>query len=230
MNIRILQGIYGASQAKGLAVVIDVFRAFSVECYLMEAGAGCILPVGSKETAYRLKEEHPDYVLVGERHGMILPGFDFGNSPSQISGAVLTGRTIVHTTSAGTQGIVAASKGAGEILTGSLVNARAIASYIKKRDPEEVSIICMGLEAVEESPEDTLCGEYIKALLEERELDMEQGLKAVREHREGRKFFNPETQHIFPEQDFYMSTDLDRFDFVLRVEQVGPDIFRSVRV
>ena len=35
MNIQILEMIEGARQAKGLTVIIDVFRAFSLECYLM---------------------------------------------------------------------------------------------------------------------------------------------------------------------------------------------------
>ena len=36
MKIQILQMIEGARKARGLTVVIDVFRAFSLECYLME--------------------------------------------------------------------------------------------------------------------------------------------------------------------------------------------------
>ena len=35
MNIRILHGLEGAKQAIGVTVIIDVFRAFTVEMYLM---------------------------------------------------------------------------------------------------------------------------------------------------------------------------------------------------
>lgn len=229
MQIELLQMIDGAKKAKGLTVIIDVFRAFSLECYLMAAGAGRILPVGAKETAYRLKEEHPDYILVGERHGVILPGFDYGNSPSQTEGVDFGGRTLVHTTSAGTQGIVNAS-GADEILTGSLANAGAIARYIKSKGCEQVSLVCMGLEGRSESPEDTLCGRYIKSLLEDRPLDMETELKKLREESQARKFFVPETQHIFPEGDYWRCVDVDRFDFVLKVEQLSEDIFEVHRI
>ncbi len=52
-------------------------------------------------------------------------------------------KRIIHTTSAGTQGITNASH-ADEIITGSLVNAKAIAAYIKQKNPEEVSLVCMG--------------------------------------------------------------------------------------
>ena len=69
MNIEILQGAEQAKRAAGIAVVIDVFRAFSLECYLMSFGCHKILPVGQVETARSLKDRHPEYVLIGERHG-----------------------------------------------------------------------------------------------------------------------------------------------------------------
>ena len=103
MNIQILEMIEGARQAKGLTVIIDVFRAFSLECYLMAKHPAQLCPVGAKETAYAWKENHPEAVLIGERHGVILPGFQYGNSPSQIADVDLEGKTLIHTTSAGTQ-------------------------------------------------------------------------------------------------------------------------------
>ena len=77
---------------------------------MMAGGAERVLPVGAKETACRLKEEHPDYLLAGERHGAILPGFDMGKSPAQAEKMDLEGKTIIHTTSAGTQGVANARK------------------------------------------------------------------------------------------------------------------------
>lgn len=229
MNIELLQMIEGAKQAKGLTVIIDVFRAFSLECYLTAAKAGRILPVGAKETAYALKEKHPEYVLVGERHGVILPGFDYGNSPSQVEHADIAGRTLIHTTSAGTQGIINAS-GAEKILTGSLVNAKAIARYIQKKGCEQVSLVCMGLEGRSPSPEDNLCGRYIRSILEGQPLDMEEELKILRNQPQAEKFFRPDTQHIFPEKDYWMCVDVDRFDFVLQVHRLEEDTFEVCRI
>lgn len=74
MEIRILQMLEGAKKAEGLTVVIDVFRAFSVACYAFANGASRIIPVGAIEDAYLLKEQHPDYILMGERGGVIQPG------------------------------------------------------------------------------------------------------------------------------------------------------------
>lgn len=217
MEIQILHMIEGARQARGAAVIIDVFRAFTVEAYLMRGGAARVIPVGEKELAYAYKQAHPDAILVGERQGRILPGFDYGNSPSQLEGADLRGRTVIHTTSAGTQGIANAVQ-ADEILTGSLVNAGAIARYLKAREFQQVSLVCMGLNAQARTQEDDLCAEYIKSLLEERPLDMTDRIRDLR-RTSGAKFFDPAQQEVFPERDFWLSTELDKFDFVLRLKR-----------
>ena len=215
MDIRILQLIDGARAARGLTVVIDVFRAFSLEAYLLAGGAEKILPVGDAALAYRLKAEHPEFLLAGERHGRILPGFDFGNSPSEASALDVKGKTVVHTTSAGTQGIANAIY-ADEILGCSLVNARVTAEYIRKSGAEKVSLVCMGLEALAPTEEDTLCARYIKNLLENKPLDLPLEIEQLK-YTSGAKFFDPKQNDVFPKGDFAMCTDADRFDFVLKL-------------
>ena len=217
MNIKILQLIEGAKQATGLAVIIDVFRAFTVEAYLVNNGAKKLIPVGDKQIAYEYKEKHKDCILIGERHGIMLDGFDYGNSPSQVEKINFTGKTVVHTTSAGTQGI-ANAKNAKEILMGSLVNAKAIAEYIKIQNPEDVSLVCMGNGGKSEAKEDTLCAEYIKSLLEGKRLNLDKEIEDLK-NIAGKRFFDPKLQDIFPERDFYLSTELNKFKFVLKVEK-----------
>jgi 2-phosphosulfolactate phosphatase len=39
MNIKVLHMVEGADEAPGVTVIIDVFRAFTVEAYLMNNGA-----------------------------------------------------------------------------------------------------------------------------------------------------------------------------------------------
>ena len=215
MNVKIFHLVEGAKQATGLTVIIDVFRAFTVEAYLMAGGAEKIIPVGDINLAYQYKREHPEYILVGERHGKICEGFDYGNSPSQISGADFSGKTVIHTTSAGTQGIANAF-GASEILTGSLTNAKAVAAYIKAQNPKEVSLVCMGLEAKAETEEDTLCANYIKSLLEGTSIDLEKEVQSLK-FTSGAKFFDEAQKEVFPEEDFYLSTQVDKFPFVLKL-------------
>ena len=227
MNVRILQLIEGARQARGLTVVIDVFRAMTVEAYVLRNGAADLIPVGDLEAAYAYKEAHPDTVLIGERGGRKCPGFDYGNSPSQVADVDFSGKTVVHTTSAGTQGIVNAVH-ATEILTGALVNAGAIAEYIRKKSPEEVSLVCMGLDGKEPTREDTLCAEYIKSLLEGVSMDLTAGVEECR-RTSGAKFFDQTNADVFPQEDFWRSVEADRFDFVLRVES-GDDGWMHTRI
>ena len=93
MEITIHQLLPGAREARGIAVIIDVFRAYSVESYAFAQGMKRIYPVGDMEEAYRLKQQHPDYLLCGEREGRKQAGCDFGNSPLEIIQHDLTGRS-----------------------------------------------------------------------------------------------------------------------------------------
>lgn len=217
MNIKILQLIEGAKQATGLTVIIDVFRAFTVEAYLVNNGVEKLIPVGDKQIAYDYKEKYKDCILIGERRGIMLEGFDYGNSPTQIEKIDFSGKTVVHTTSSGTQGI-ANAKNAKEILTGSLVNAKAIAEYIKMQNPEYVSLVCMGNGGESEAREDTLCAEYIKSLLEGKDLNLNYEIENLK-NIAGKRFFDPKLQDIFPERDFYLATELNKFNFVLKLEK-----------
>lgn len=217
-EVRILHLIEGAKMAEGLTVIIDVFRAFSLECYLYDMGVKAIRPVGTVEEAFALRDRIPEILLVGERHGQKCEGFDFGNSPSTVRPDIVEGKTIIHTTSAGTQGIVNAT-GAEEIITGSLVNARAVAEYIIEKQPKTVSLVCMGNAGVRLAAEDELCAEYIKSILDGEEMqDMTQRTLALQKNG-GEHFFDKERQHIYPQDDFWMCIRYNRFPFVLRVER-----------
>ena len=199
-----------------------------MEAYCFANGAKKVIPIGDIDLAYKLKEENPEYLLAGERHGAILPGFDFGNSPSQLLNFDLEGKTVVHTTSAGTQGIANAVN-ATEILGCSLLNARATAEYIRKSGAQDVSLVCMGLEALAPTEEDTLCAEYIKSILEGTSLDMP-SLIADLKNTSGAKFFDKAQQSVFPEPDFHMCTELDKFDFVIKLEKCKDGLGRMRKV
>ena len=220
MDIQILHLAEGATRAVGLTVIIDVFRAFTVEPWLMSRNAQCILPVGEVAQAFACKKHFPQAILCGERNGIMVEGFDYGNSPSQFEHTDLTGKTVIHTTSAGTQGIVNAVN-ASEILTGSFVNALAISKYIKQRNAAKVSLVCMGWNAAEPTEEDTLCAQYIKSLLEDNPMpDIDIQLQQLR-YTSGAKFFDPAQQNVFPQRDFELCIQRDRFNFVLRVIKNG---------
>ncbi len=207
----------GAKEATGLTVIIDVFRAFSTACYAINKGIEKIYPVGNIELAYLLKKQNQDFLLVGERNEQKPEGFDFGNSPSQLTEATITAKEMVHTTSSGTQGIANAHK-AEEILTGSFVNAAAICRYIKKKNPREVSLVCMGYACQYPTDEDTLCAEYIKNELEGNPNDFGKMTETIKAG-DGARFFDPDKQSWSPQRDFDLCLSLNRFNFVLKVEK-----------
>lgn len=227
MEVKILQLLDGAKDAKGLTVIIDVFRAFSTACYVYDHGAVKIFPIGKIDLAYELKEKNHDFVLIGERNEQKPAGFDFGNSPSQLVAEKIAGKTIVHTTSSGTQGI-ANAKNAEEIITGSFVNAGAIVNYIQQKQPKTVSLVCMGYACEYPTDEDTLCAEWIKNELEappglppaggeEKPKSFAEMVEIIRKG-SGARFFDPEKQDWSPQADFELCLDLNRFNFVLKVE------------
>jgi 2-phosphosulfolactate phosphatase len=216
MDIKILHLLDGANVATGLTVIIDVFRAFSTACYATGFEAKKIIPVGDIEIAYQLKNKNPGYILLGERNEQKPAGFDFGNSPSQLIKEKIAGKTIVHTTSSGTQGIANAVN-ASEIITGSFVNAGAIVRYINKQQPQTVSLVCMGYACEYPTDEDTLCAEYIKNELEGTPNHFDKMIGIIR-NGSGTRFFEPDKQSWSPQKDFELCLALNRFNFVLKVE------------
>jgi 2-phosphosulfolactate phosphatase len=221
MQIEVVDHVAGAARARGIALVIDVFRAFTVAPHAMAAGASRILPVGAIEDALALRSVMPDAVLVGERHARRLPGFDAGNSPTEILAVGVKGRPVVHTTHAGTQGLVNAT-GADEVLAASLVNVSALVRYVRSRNPRHVTIVRMGHEARERCAEDDLCAEALVSLFEGGVPPTTgQARDRLRDAPAAVKFFDPEADWA-PRTDFDYCTEIDRFDFVLRL-RTGQD-------
>lgn len=217
MKIDILEFVAGAKKARGLTVIIDVFRAFSVECYAYDAGAARVIATGDTGEALRLREEYRNTVLAGERHEKKVPGFDLGNSPTEILQFNLTGKTMVHSTTAGTNGLVSAT-GAEILLAASLVNASATAQYIRNVNPGQLSLVAMGYRAKESAEEDLLCAGYIKSLVTGSIRSYEKEISDLK-NSSGKRFFNPANLGFSPPTDFFLCTMTDRFGFVLRAER-----------
>jgi 2-phosphosulfolactate phosphatase len=216
MKVEILEFVKGAQKAKGVAVIIDVFRAFSVGCYAYDAGAVRIIATAGVDAAFQLKKKYINSVLVGEREEKKIKGFDFGNSPTEIIKADLRGKTVIHTTTAGTNGLVNAVN-ADVVITGSFVNAGAIVRYIKALNPQYVSLVAMGYRAALSADEDLLCAEMIMADLNNKSNISEKRISDLKDT-SGKRFFNPDNIDFSPPTDFFLCTMKDRFDFVLKAE------------
>ncbi|MFO7986521.1 MAG: 2-phosphosulfolactate phosphatase, partial [Desulfatiglandaceae bacterium] len=108
----------GAESAQGLPVIIDVFRAFSCAPLFFYFQAKRVILKADAQRATALKQDHPDYVLVGEVNEVPIEGADLGNSPSGIiqkGKSYFEGRTVIHRTTAGVTGAAAALKVSDEV-------------------------------------------------------------------------------------------------------------------
>lgn len=123
-------------------VIFDVLRATSSMVTALAHGAAAIHPVRTIEEARALKEQLPDAVLGGERHGELIEGFDVGNSPFEYREAV-QGRTVISTTTNGTVAL-RACENARSVLVGALLNLDAVADEIRRSSPAAVLVVCAG--------------------------------------------------------------------------------------
>jgi len=149
MEISVHSLLEGAKGATGTVAVIDVFRAFTTAAIALANGATGIVMVRTVEEALALREAGIGQICMGEVRGRAPDGFDFGNSPFEISSVDFSSQTIIQRTSAGTQGIVEAATKADRLYAASLGTAEATVRALLSGSPDHVSLVAMGRERVE---------------------------------------------------------------------------------
>jgi 2-phosphosulfolactate phosphatase len=214
MDIVIGSLLDGARQATGAVAIIDVFRAFTTAAVAFANGASRIVMVGSVEEALALRESGVADVCMGEVGGRAPPGFDFGNSPFQISDVDFAGRAIAQRTGAGTQGIIVACQ-AECLYAASLVTAQATARALLASGTERVTLVAMGNNAKVRTDEDELCALHLRNLLEGRPGDADAVRQVILAGGEIARFHDPRDPHH--PRDLDIALDFDRYDFAIRV-------------
>jgi 2-phosphosulfolactate phosphatase len=225
MKIKNLKFLKGAKKAKGLTVIVDVFRAYTTAAYLFDRQADKIFIVSKVETAKKLKKVLDDPILIGERKGIKIADFDYNNSPYFISQQDFSGKEIVLSTSAGTKGIIKAA-GADEIITGSFVNIAAAARYIKNKNADIISIVAMGNNGITEADEDDLYAQELNKLLEDKEILSQNEIKNRLRTPAGDRFFVESTQTQMPKEDFEYCLKINKFNFVIKAVKRAEDIYQ----
>jgi 2-phosphosulfolactate phosphatase len=213
----------GAQNARGVAVIIDVFRAFSCTPLLFALGIEKSILVKTPQEALALKKHNSEFILIGEISGMMIEGFDFGNSPTQILKAgsgPFKGKTVVQRTSSGVQGVIAALEVAEEVLLSSYNLAAATARYLISRQVKEVNLVAMGWNLSEIAPEDEWCARYIAHIINAENYDHLQALREIIFHRSTQKFLRENSSH-FPAEDPILCLQPNIYDFVLKAERKG---------
>jgi 2-phosphosulfolactate phosphatase len=211
----------GALAARGVAVIVDVYRAFTCAPLLFSMGIEKLFLIATPEEGFALKEKDKDLILVGEVSGIPIKGFDVGNSPSEIlrkGPQFFKGRTVLQRTSSGVQGALLALNVAEEVLLGSYAVARPTARYILSRKPETVSLVAMGWELKERAPEDEWCVRYLSHLLGNGSYDPTQALEEIVFHKTTQRFLRSQ-EDSFPPEDPLLCLQHDVYGFALRAEK-----------
>lgn len=173
MNISVIPT---AQQAQGInfsgqtAVVIDVLRATSVITTALENGAREVIPVKTVEEAQNLYAQCDTAKTLrgGERNALKIEGFDHSNSPLEYKKKVVEGKTLILTTTNGTNAINNII-GADEVVLACFRNGAAVVEHIvglSHRGSRDIAIVCAGTES-HFSLDDGLCAGMIIELLKQ---------------------------------------------------------------
>jgi 2-phosphosulfolactate phosphatase len=132
---------------RSVCIMLDVLRASSTMLAMFQAGARELRLAETPEAALAVAEGRRDaFWVCGERHGLKVEGFDYGNSPAEVAEADLSAREVVYVTSNGT-GALRAVADAPLVLVGSPRNEVAVVRQaIREAVAREcnILILCAG--------------------------------------------------------------------------------------
>jgi 2-phosphosulfolactate phosphatase len=210
VEITHLTGIEGARQARGMVVVIDVLRSFTVSAYALAAGARECLLVATVAEARALGARISGSLLSVEEDALPVPGISISNSPTQIKAAELKDRVLIQRSSAGTT-VMAACEAADEMYAASLVVARATVKVCLSKNPRALALV-----ASADHPEDHACARYMEGLMRGDQPDLERLLQPLRDSERYARAVSGRWPG-FPPSDLELSLAADRFDFAMPV-------------
>ncbi|CAN5894610.1 2-phosphosulfolactate phosphatase family protein [soil metagenome] len=151
--------------------VIDILRATTSMCAALSNGAKAIVPVASPEEALRLAQTigSADVLLAGERNCVRIEGFQLGNSPLEMTEAAVRGKTLIVSTTNGTNALLAC-QGAGSVHPACAGNLSLAAEKARESlaGGEEVLVVCAGRGGAFSLDDAYAAGRLVSAALLER--------------------------------------------------------------
>jgi len=210
MKVMIKSMVSGASEAQGTCVLLDVFRSSVTMMEMFQRGATHIIQIREVEDALWNKRADPDLVLFGERDGFPPEGFEYGNSPVEVSDLDLEGKGTILCTSAGSAAIYALEN-VEEIIIGCFGNAQAVVEHLKQTKPKFLSLIAVGKEGVERAAEDELCAFYLRSIIDGEPMDFKDVKQSIQK--------SPTAQRLIDrgqQDDLEFCLRLDVYDIVPR--------------
>lgn len=170
-----------------ICVLVDELRASSTIVTLLDRGARTVIPAGSVAEARRLARDHgrrtnghrrrrsnghgalpaDGALLAGEQFAVRPPGFDFGNSPTELARADLRGRTVVFTTRNGTA-VLRSLPADATMLVGCLLNAAACARAAlehARHSGRAIGVVCAGRDGAFALDDALAAGRIVECIL-----------------------------------------------------------------
>lgn len=237
VRVSLLPDLAKAERLAGsVAVVIDVLRATTSIVHAFAAGCATIHPCESVDAAQQLAGflSAAKVKLAGERGGLPIEGFDFGNSPKQFTGRVCKGTALVLTTTNGTRAILRAAP-AARTLIAAFANFSAVCEQLR-HDKRPISILCAGNDGDAALEDTLLAGALVEFLRDQGPIRLNDGarlawdcfethgqcLKAALALSEG----GQELQRLGFEADIAAAANVDEFALVpeLRLDPVRLEI------
>lgn len=194
--VKIYQG-YSKEITEEISVVIDVLRAFSTSYYLFSSGVNKITMSQNSELLKRLACDDQG-VLVGEKNGIMIEGFNLGNSPDEILNAQMKNKNVYFCTSNGVRGVFHCCHSKDVYVTG-LIGVKNIIQ--KLRTEMELGRTIALLASHPSSDDDLAIAEYIQSeILEQREISIDDVKRRIIESESAHKF-NDESNVYFKKRD-----------------------------
>lgn len=196
-----------------ITVVVDVFRAFTTACYILEREPSSYFYTYSCKIVEKLTHQTENSLLIGKPEKGSTFNYQIPNSPKWVTNEFITNRNVIHRTESGARGILAASH-ADLVLATGLVNAKATVDYIKIFKNSIVTILPMGHEGTTPSLEDDICAHYLLALLTSKHMDISSYIPKLA--LSSGKYFFSDDQNQYPKEDFSMCLELNKFNFAIQ--------------
>ncbi|OFX24417.1 MAG: hypothetical protein A2041_01170 [Bacteroidetes bacterium GWA2_31_9b] len=125
-----------------VVVIVDIFRATSIICTLFMNGATKVIPVNDINEAIAYKKK--GFLVAAERDGKKLDFADFGNSPFEFIPEKVKDKTIVYSTTNGTN-TINLCKNFDLVVISSFLNFTSIVNFLINQN-KDVILLCSGWE------------------------------------------------------------------------------------
>ncbi len=140
-------------------LVVDLLRASTQITSFFDHGGSELIPCRNRDEALRIRAvAGQDWMLMGEAGGVMIPGFDYGNSPVETAKRGAPEKALI-TTSNGTKAIISAAENCPEVRIACARNAEA-AAWDALCSGKHICVVACGRED-KFSIEDAVCSGMI---------------------------------------------------------------------